>query len=45
MKNNVIPVIIMALGLCTAILFCCGLVVEAFACGVVALIVAIGGLK
>lgn len=45
MKNSIIPIVIMTLGLGAAVLFCLGMVVEAFACGVVALILIMAGLK
>lgn len=48
MKNKLrdIPVaVIMMLGLGAAILFCLGMTVEAAACGVIALIIALVGLK
>ena len=45
MKNVILPILIMALGLGAAVLFCFGMTLEAAACAIVALIVAGVGLK
>lgn len=44
-KHNITAVLVMVLGLATAILFCCGMILESIACGIAALAVAIVGLK
>lgn len=45
MIRDVPVVIIMLLGLGAAVFFCLGMIIEAAACGVIALIVALVGLK
>ena len=45
MKNNIIPILIIALGLGAAVLFCFGMTLEAAACAIIALIVTVAGLR
>ena len=45
MKDVIVPILIMGLGIAAAVLFCFGMTLEAAGCGIVALIITVAGLR